>query len=109
MQIVLVAAVADNGVIGQGGAMPWRLKADLARFRAMTMGKPVIMGRKTYDSIGKPLAGRTTIVVSRDPVLAIAGAVITPGLAQALAVAQGDALRRGVGEIIIAGGADIYA
>src|SRR4051812_25010257 len=102
MQIVLIAAIADNGVIGQGGAMPWRLKSDLARFRALTMGKPVVMGRKTYVSIGKPLAGRTTIVASRDPALAIPGAIAVPGLAQALAVARGDALRRGVREIIVA-------
>jgi dihydrofolate reductase len=107
--LVLIAAVADNGVIGQGGGMPWRLKDDLARFRALTMGKPVVMGRKTYVSIGKPLAGRTTIVVSRDPDLAIPGALVVPGLRQALAAAHGDALRRGASEIIIAGGADIYA
>jgi dihydrofolate reductase len=109
INIVLIAAVADNGVIGQGGGMPWRLKADLARFRTLTMGKPVVMGRKTYVSISKPLAGRTTIVVSRDRNLAIPGALVAPGLRQALAAAQGDALRRGASEIIIAGGADIYA
>jgi dihydrofolate reductase len=89
--------------------MPWRLKADLARFRSLTMGKPVVMGRKTYVSIGKPLAGRTTIVASRDSGLAIPGAIAVASLAQALAVARGDALRRGVREIIVAGGADIYA
>ena len=68
--LVLIAAVADNGVIGQGGDMPWRLSADLQHFRRLTMGKPVVMGRKTYLSIGKPLTGRTTIVASRDPSLA---------------------------------------
>src|SRR2546430_7312245 len=105
----LIAAVAENGVIGQGGDMPWRLPGDLKHFRALTMGKPVIMGRKTYASIGKPLGGRTTIVVSRDRTLAIAGAVVAPGLREALTVASGEACRRGVGEIIVAGGADIYA
>ena len=109
MQLVLVAAVADNGVIGQGGGMPWRLKADLQHFRRLTMGKPVVMGRKTYLSIGKPLAGRTTIVASRDPSLAIPGALVVPSFAHALAAARGDALRRAVSEITIAGGADIYA
>ena len=67
--IVLVAAVADNGVIGRDNAMPWRLSSDLKRFKALTMGKPVVMGRKTFLSIGKPLPGRTNIVVSRDPAL----------------------------------------
>ena len=64
IEIVLVAAVSENGVIGRGNSLPWRLKSDMRHFRAITMGKPVIMGRKTYLSIGKPLAGRTTIVVS---------------------------------------------
>src|SRR5438876_914538 len=109
VKLVLVAAVADNGVIGQGGDMPWRLQADLQHFCRLTMGKPVVMGRKTYLSIGKPLAGRTTIVISRDPSLAIPGAIVTASFERALAVARGDALRRAVSEIIIAGGADIYA
>jgi dihydrofolate reductase len=108
IELVLIAAVADNRVIGQGGGMPWRLKADLARFRSLTMGRPVVMGRKTYVSIGRPLAGRTTIVASRDRDLAIPGAVAAPALQQALAVARADALRRGVHEIMVAGGADIY-
>src|SRR5712691_11066648 len=106
--IILVAAVADNGVIGQEGGLPWRLKADMAHFRAITMGKPVVMGRKTFLSIGKPLSGRTTIVASRDPDFAIAGALVAPCFEHALDAARGDALRRSVGEIIIAGGADIY-
>jgi dihydrofolate reductase len=109
MQLVLIAAVADNGVIGQGGDMPWRLKADLQHFRRLTMGRPVVMGRKTYLSIGKPLAGRTTIVASRDLSLAIPGALVVPSFAHALTAARGDALRRAASEIIIAGGADIYA
>ena len=66
MNILLVAAVAENGVIGRGNALPWRLKSDMQHFRALTMGKPVVMGRKTYLSIGKTLKGRATIVVSRD-------------------------------------------
>ena len=108
MNIVLVAAVAENGVIGRGNALPWRLKSDMQHFRALTMDKPVIMGRKTYLSIGKPLAGRTTIVVSRDHAFAAAGIVATPGLQAALAAARGDALRRQADAIIVAGGADIY-
>jgi dihydrofolate reductase len=107
--IVLVAAIADNGVIGRGNKLPWRLKSDMRHFRTVTMGKPVIVGRKTYLSIGKPLTGRTTIVVSGDPTFAAPGIVVAPNLDAAFAAARGDALRRGTDAIVIAGGADIYA
>jgi dihydrofolate reductase len=106
--IVLIAAVAENGVIGRGNELPWRLKSDMAHFRAATAGKPVIMGRKTYESIGKPLKDRTTIVVSRDPTFAAPGVVVAASLAAAFAAARSDALRRGSDAIVIAGGADIY-
>ena len=109
MDILIVAAIAENGVIGRGNALPWRLKSDMQHFRALTMGKPVIMGRKTYLSIGKPLAGRTTIVASRDPKFAAPGLVVAPSLDAALAAARGDALRRNAEAIVIAGGADLYA
>ena len=109
MDIVLVAAVSENGVIGRGNALPWRLKSDMQHFRALTMGKPVIIGRKTFLSIGKPLAGRTTIVVSGDPNFAAPGIVAAPSLDAALAAARGDALRRSANTIIVAGGAEIYA
>jgi dihydrofolate reductase len=108
MDIVLIAAIAPNGVIGRGNALPWRLRSDLQHFRALTMGRPVVMGRKTYLSIGKPLPGRTTIVVSRDRSFAAPGIVVAPNVAAALAVARGDALRRGVGAVFVAGGAEIY-
>ena len=106
--IILVAAIAENGIIGRGNALPWRLKSDMQHFRALTMGKPVVMGRKTFLSIGKPLTGRTTIVVSRDIHFAAPGIVVAPGIDFALAVARGDALRRNVDAIVVAGGADIY-
>ena len=109
MDIIVVAAVAENGVIGRGNALPWRLKSDMAHFRSLTMGKPVVLGRKTYQSIGKPLPGRTTIVISRDRAFSAPGIVAAAGLDAALTCARGDALRRGAGAIIIAGGADIYA
>jgi dihydrofolate reductase len=109
MDLVLVAAIAENGVIGRGNALPWRLKSDMAHFRAATMGKPVIMGRKTYLSIGKPLSGRTTIVVSRDRTFAAPGIVVAANWDAALAAACGDALRRGTDTMIVAGGAEIYA
>jgi dihydrofolate reductase len=109
MEIVLVAAIAENGVIGRGNALPWRVRSDLKHFRALTLDKPVIIGRKTYLSIGKPLPGRTTIVVSRDRNFAAAGIVVAPSLDAALATGRGDALRRGVNTIVVAGGAEIYA
>jgi dihydrofolate reductase len=109
ISLVLVAAVADNGVIGQGGALPWRLKSDMAHFRAVTMAKPVVMGRKTFLSIGKPLKGRTNIVVSRDPDFSAPGVLVAPGIEAALAVARGDALRRTADAIAVIGGADLYA
>lgn len=96
-------------MIGSGNTLPWRLRSDMQHFRALTMGKPVIMGRKTFLSIGKPLKGRTTIVVSRDREFAAAGAVVAPNLDAAFAVAHGDALRRQAGAIVVAGGAEIYA
>lgn len=108
MDIVLVAAIAENGVIGRDNALPWRLKSDMAHFRTVTMGKPVVMGRKTFLSIGKPLKGRTTIVVSRDRGFAARGAVVAPSLDAAMTAARGDALRRGADAIVIAGGAEIY-
>ncbi|HEV3161252.1 MAG TPA: dihydrofolate reductase [Xanthobacteraceae bacterium] len=108
-KIVLVAAVAENGVIGRGNALPWRLKSDMTHFRALTVGKPVVLGRKTYQSIGKPLAGRTTIVISRDENFSAPGIVVAPNFNAALQTARGDALRRNAGAIIVAGGADIYA
>jgi dihydrofolate reductase len=108
LDIVLIAAVAENNVIGRGNALPWRLKSDMQHFRALTMGKPVIMGRKTYWSIGRPLKGRTTIVVSRDRGFAAPEIVVAPSLDAAFAAARGDALRRNADTIVVAGGADIY-
>jgi dihydrofolate reductase len=107
--LVLVAAVADNGVIGRAGGLPWRLKSDMQHFRALTSGKPVVMGRKTYQSIGRPLKDRTNIVITRDPAVAIAGLLVAGSLETALAAARGDALRRGCDAIMVIGGADIYA
>jgi dihydrofolate reductase len=109
MEIVLIVAVADNGVIGAGGAIPWRLKTDLQRFKTMTLGRPVVMGRKTFVSLRRPLPGRTNIVLTRDGDFRAAGAVVTTTLADARAVATGDALRRFVTEIAVIGGAEIYA
>jgi dihydrofolate reductase len=109
LAIVLIAAVSENGVIGRDNALPWRLKSDMRHFRALTIGRPVVMGRKTHQSIGKPLPGRTNIVISRDPAFAAAGVLVAWELSMALAAAHGDALRRGTPEIAIIGGAELYA
>lgn len=109
MEIVLLVAVAENGVIGAGGTIPWRLKTDQHRLKAMTMGKPIVMGRKTFLSLRRPLPGRTNIVVTRDAGFRGAGAVVTTSFTAARAVATGDALRRLATEIAVIGGAEIYA
>ena len=109
MEIVLVVAVADNGVIGSDNAIPWRLKSDQRRFKAITLNKPVVMGRKTFESLRRPLPGRTNIVVTRDPNYRAAGAVVTTSFENARAVAHGDALRRFATEIAVIGGAEVYA
>lgn len=112
VRVVLVVAMAENGVIGRDGGLPWRLRSDMKHFRALTWGKPVVMGRKTYLAIQpkfRPLLGRTNIVVSRDPGFTAPGAVVAGDLDAAIAVARADALRRGGHVIVIAGGAEIYA
>jgi dihydrofolate reductase len=109
MEIVFVVAIAENGVIGAGNAMPWRLKSDMARFKALTIGKPVIMGRKTFESLPRrPLPNRTNIVITRDAAYRANGAIVTTSAADAGAVALGDALRRSVTEIAVIGGAEIF-
>jgi len=109
MNIVLVAAIGDNSVIGRDGQLPWRLKSDLQHFRKVTMNKPLIMGRKTLESIGKPLPGRTNIVLTRDLALIAPGAVLATSLDAALSFARADAAKRGVDEIMVIGGSDIFA
>jgi dihydrofolate reductase len=109
MEIVLIVAIGDNGVIGAGGTIPWRLKSDMQRFKAMTIGKPIVMGRKTFASLRRPLPERTNIVVTRDQGFRAAGAVVTMSFDAARAVATGDALRRLATEIAVIGGAEIYA
>ena len=108
-QTVLIVAVADNGVIGADDKLPWRLKTDLKRLKALTIGRPIVMGRKTFLSMRRPLPGRTSIVVTRDSGFRGAGAVVTTSLPEALVLARADALRRSVAEIAVIGGAEIYA
>ncbi len=107
--ITLVAAVAENGVLGASGGLPWRLKADLRRFRKVTMGKPAVMGRKTFESIGRALDGRDNIVVTRRKDLAVPGVLIATTVEEALAIASERAGERGADEICVIGGGEIYA
>jgi dihydrofolate reductase len=107
--LAIVVAVAENGVIGRGNEMPWRLRTDLRRFRALTMGRPILMGRKTFVSIGKPLPGRRTIVLTRDRSFAAAGIEVAHTLEEALAVGDRIADEMGSDSLMCVGGAEIYA
>ena len=100
MTVVLIAAVARNGVIGAAGGIPWHLPEDFAHFKATTLGHTLVMGRATYDSIGRPLPGRTTIVLTRDPEWHADGVRTASSLEEALATADGD--------VYVAGGATVY-
>lgn len=107
--ISFIVAVARNGVIGNKGDLPWRLSSDLKLFRRLTMGKPIVMGRKTWDSLRKkPLDGRDNIVVTRDPAFAADGAIVVRTVDDALQAARAAAAARGVDEIMVIGGAEIF-
>ncbi|WP_375695199.1 dihydrofolate reductase [Bartonella sp. AC90GZZY] len=108
ISICFIAAVAENGVIGREGAMPWHLSTDLQRFKALTLGKPIIMGRKTWDSLGRPLPGRTNIVITRDCTFNAEGAVVAYSLLQACSLATSVASQNDVKEIFIIGGGEIF-
>lgn len=103
-RVVLVAAVADNGVIGSGGEIPWKLAADLRHFRATTRGNTVLMGRSTYDSIGHPLPFRTNVVLTRDPAWSADGVFAVPSLEAGLERAQDFE-----GDVMVIGGGHVYA
>lgn len=109
MRISIIVAAAANGVIGNAGAMPWRMSSDLKRFRAQTMGKPVVMGRKTFQSLPKALDGRDNIVITRDRSFRAEGAETVPSLDEALILASAHATRRGCDEVLVIGGGEIYA
>lgn len=108
--VVLIAAVSTNRVIGRNGDMPWKLSTDLKRFKAMTLGNPVIVGRKTFESFGgRPLPGRPHVVVTRDPAYAADGVETVDSLAKALQRAQAIAVETNAREIAVIGGGEIYA
>jgi dihydrofolate reductase len=108
MSIAIVVAVAKNGVIGADNRLLWRLKTDLRHFRELTIGKPVVMGRKTFESIGRPLPGRDNIVVTRDHGFSAEGVHVVHGLDEALALGRKLAEARGTPDVMIAGGGEIY-
>ena len=104
MTVTLVVAISAHGVIGAQGGIPWHLPADLAHFKQLTLGHPIVMGRATYDSIGRPLPGRTTIVVTRQPDWFVDGVFAVSGVVEGLALGAGmDA------EVFLVGGAQVYA
>ncbi len=109
MTVSLIAAVAENGVIGRGGELPWRLSADLRRFKALTMGCPIVMGRRTWESIGRPLPGRTSIVVTRQPRFATPFPEVRVVGDIAAALAAAGASPGGDDEAFVIGGGEIYA
>ncbi|MEM1114105.1 MAG: dihydrofolate reductase [Pseudomonadota bacterium] len=105
----MIVAVAENGVIGRNNALPWHLPQDLRYFKQVTLGKPVVMGRKTWESIGRPLPGRSNIVISRDPDYSAEGVSVVASLDLALSLAEDIALIDGADELMVIGGAAIYA
>ncbi|CAG8864460.1 Dihydrofolate reductase [Pseudomonas fluorescens] len=108
LPLSLIAALAENRVIGIDNSMPWHLPGDFKYFKATTLGKPIIMGRKTWDSLGRPLPGRLNIVVSRQPGLVLEGAEVFDSLEHALVRAEQWALQQGAGELMLIGGAQLY-
>ncbi len=109
LPLCLIAALADNRVIGRDNQLPWHLPADLKHFKAMTLGKPIIMGRKTWDSLGRPLPGRLNLVVSRQAGLTLEGAEVFPSLESALVRAEEWARAEDADELMLIGGAQLYA
>lgn len=109
VEIALVVAAAENNVIGRDGGLPWHVSSDLKFFRKTTLGKPIVMGRKTYESIGKPLDGRPNIVISRDPTFAPEGVYVFSTIEDGLDIARTLAADLGQDEIAVIGGAQIYA
>ncbi|NMX89967.1 MULTISPECIES: dihydrofolate reductase [unclassified Pseudomonas] len=109
LPLSLIAALGENRVIGVDNSMPWHLPGDFKYFKATTLGKPIIMGRKTWDSLGRPLPGRLNIVVSRQTDLKLEGAQVFPSLDAAVARAEAWALEQGVDELMLIGGAQLYA
>ena len=108
LPVAIVVAVADNGVIGRGNALPWDLPDDLQHFKRTTMGRPIIMGRKTFESIGRPLPGRLNIILTRDGNWQALGVSVATSMPQAIDIAEGQALIDGADSVMVIGGAEVY-
>lgn len=106
--VSLIVAVSENGIIGRDGSLPWRLSSDLKTFRRLTMDKPIIMGRATFQSIGKPLDGRDNIVITRDPAFEVAGVSTCETVTDALTLGRILAKTRGADEIMVIGGVRVF-
>ena len=109
MKIAMIWGMSRNRTIGRNNALPWHLSEDLKYFKRVTMGKPIIMGRKTWESIGRPLPGRSNIVISRDPNYSAEGIKVVGTLEEAISLAESIALIDGADEVVVIGGAQIYA
>lgn len=107
--IAMIVGVAENGVIGAHGTIPWKVPSDMGFFKRTTMGKPIVMGRKQYESVGRPLPGRTNIVITRQAGYQPEGVVVVDSLATGLERARAIAAADGVGEVMVIGGGEIYA
>lgn len=113
VKVSLIAAVAENGVIGNAASghhysLPWDIKSEFRYFRDTTMGKPIIFGRKTLETFGKPLPGRQNIIVTRDPAYKVPGAIVAASVEESLKIARGIAEKEGKDEVFVGGGAEIY-
>lgn len=108
IRLAVIVAAAENAVIGRNNALPWHLPEDLRYFKKVTMGKPIVMGRKTFESIGRPLPGRVNIVVTRNPGFQAEGVRVVASLDEALRLAEDIALIDGAQELVVIGGAEIY-
>jgi len=108
LPVSIVVAVADNGVIGRGNALPWDLPDDLQHFKRTTMGRPIVMGRKTFESIGRPLPGRLNIILTRDPSWTALGVSVASSIEQAIDLAEGQAFIDGADSVMVIGGAEVY-
>jgi dihydrofolate reductase len=108
LPVSIVVAVADNGVIGRGNALPWDLPDDLQHFKRTTMGRPIVMGRKTFESIGRPLPGRLNIILTRDLSWTASGVSVASSIEQAIDLAEGQAFIDGADSVMVIGGAEVY-
>ncbi|MGI9402172.1 MAG: dihydrofolate reductase [Rhizobiaceae bacterium] len=109
IRLAIIAAIGRNGVIGVDGELPWRLSSDLKRFKQITMGKPIIMGRKTFDSIGKPLPGRCNIVITRNDGFLVPGIEVAANIESGISIARRYAAEENLEEVHVIGGGEIYS